>query len=111
MVEIWKGTPGSQLQVLVPGGQVGDVSQIVQGVATFREGEEVVVFLHLRAAAVYGVDRLALGKFAVGAPDAGSPKRARRDRRGLMCVGCGPAEADDFPLDHLRSRVLRSAGR
>lgn len=106
----WKGADEPQLAVLVPGGEVGELSQTVHGMAEFREGEEVVVFLRRRASGIYSVEKLALGKFAVGAP-AGLPKRALRDRRGLECMGCGPEEADDLLLDELRTRVLRSLSR
>jgi len=109
-IEIWKGAFAGEVAVLVPGGEVGDLSQTVQGAAAFADAQEVVVFLHRRAPGTYGVERLALGKFAVGAP-AGLPKRALRDRRGLMCLRCGPAESDDLPLDELRARVLASVRR
>src|SRR5437763_12422249 len=84
-IETWKGTPGSMVTVLVPGGEVGDLSQTVQGAAAFRDGEEVVVFLHRRAPGTYGVEGMARGKFAVGAP-ADLPKRALRDRHGLTSL-------------------------
>ena len=109
-IEAWKGTPAGEVTVLVPGGEVGDLSQTVQGAAAFRDGEEVVVFLHRRAPGTYGVEGMALGKFAVGAP-ADLPKRAMRDRHGLTCLRCAPAEQDDLSLDELRARVLRSARR
>ena len=107
-LETWKGAPAGEVTVLVPGGEVGELSQTVQGAAAFAQDEEVVVFLRQRGAGVYAVERFALGKFAVGAP-AGLPKRAIRDRRGLDCVGCGDAESDDFSLGELRARVLGSA--
>ena len=96
--------------MLVPGGELGELSQTVQGAAAFNDAEEVVVFLHRRAPGTYGVERLALGKFVVGAP-AGSLKRAHRDRRGLTCLRCDPAESDDLPLEELRARVLGSVQR
>jgi hypothetical protein len=101
----WKGDPAAEISVLVPGGVLGDLDQIVQGSAVFREEEEVVVFLQRRAPGVYGVSLMALGKFSVGAPR-GLPRRAIRDRSGLWCVGCGADEADDLSLDELRARVL-----
>ena len=108
-IETWKGDPRDEITVVVPGGAVGDLSQTVQGVAEFRSGEEVVVFLRERGPdGIYSVERLALGKFAVGAPS-GLPKRAVRDRKGLDCAGCAPSESDDLALDELRARVLRSA--
>ncbi|MCA1828131.1 MAG: hypothetical protein ABR567_20500 [Myxococcales bacterium] len=107
-IETWKGDPRRAITVVVPGGSIGELSQTVSGVAEFRAGEEVVVFLRERSIAVYSVERLALGKFAVG-PPSGLPKRAIRDRKGLQCVGCAASESDDLPLDELRARVLRSA--
>jgi len=109
-IDAWKGDPAAELTVLVPGGEVGDIAQTVQGVAVFRPDEEVVVFLHRVSSSTFAVERLALGKFAVG--DATGPqKRAIRDRRGLQCVGCGPDEADELPLDDLRERVVGRARR
>ena len=67
----------------------------------------MIVFLHRRTVGVYSVDQLALGKYSVGAP-AGLAKRALRDRHGLECAGCSPAESDDLSLDELRARVLGS---
>jgi hypothetical protein len=107
-VETWKGELSRELAVLVPGGTVGDLDQLVQGVASFRDGEEVVVFLQRRAHGVYSVSRWALGKFSVGAAKASLPKRALRDRSGILCQGCGADEADDLSLDELRARVLGS---
>ncbi|HEY6911600.1 MAG TPA: hypothetical protein VI356_19640 [Myxococcales bacterium] len=109
-LETWKGQPSSEVTVLVPGGEVGEIAQTVQGSAQFQDGEEVVVFLRKRTSDVFAVERFALGKFAVGAP-AGLPKRALRDRKGLDCQGCGPEEADDFSLDELRARVLGSVSK
>ena len=109
-IETWKGASAGEVSVLVPGGELGELSQTVQGVAAFNDAEEVVVFLHRRAPGTYGVERLALGKFVVGAP-AGSLKRAHRDRRGLTCLRCDPAESDDLPLEELRARVLGSVQR
>ncbi len=103
-LETWKGEPQRELSVLVPGGAVDELDQIVQGAAAFRDGEEVVVFLERRAG-VFQVHRMALGKFSVGAP-AGLPKRAVRDRTGLSCAGCGADEQDDLSLDELRAHVL-----
>jgi hypothetical protein len=110
-IETWKGPIEPRLSVLVPGGAVGELSQTVQGAAAFRAGEEVVVFLIARALGVYSVEKLALGKFAVGAALPNLPKRALRDRTGLDCEGCGRDEADDLSLDELRARVLASLRR
>lgn len=107
-IATWKGDPAGEVRVLIPGGVVGDLAQSVAGMAVFHEGEEVVVFLQRSPGNVFGMQGMSLGKFAVGAP-AGLPKRALRDRRGLDCLRCKPAEQDAFSLDELRARVLRSA--
>ena len=106
-IETLKGEEAAETRVLVPGGTVGELSQTVHGAATFGDGEEVVVFLHRRAPGVFAVERMALGKFAV------MPRtlRAVRDRAGVRCEGCAPAEADELPLDELRARVLAGARR
>ena len=106
-IEIWKGDPAAEMVILVPGGDVGELSQTVQGAAAFTDGEEVVVFLERRAPGVFQVERLSLGKFAV----AKETRRAVRDRRLLFCVGCDPSEADELPLDELRARVLSRVRR
>lgn len=104
-VETWKGEAASTVKVIVPGGEVGELSQTVHGGAVFQQDEEVVVFLRRRAPGLFAVERLALGKFAVASTAAG-PKRAARDRTALECAGCKPGEADEMSLDELRARVL-----
>ena len=39
-LEIWKGTPAAEISVLVAGGDVGELSQTVQGAARFGEDED-----------------------------------------------------------------------
>ena len=104
-VETWKGAVTAEVTILVPGGEAGDLVQTVAGAASFENGEEVVVFLHRGAPGVFGVERMALGKFSIAAV---SPARAVRDRRGLTCLTCAASERDDLPLDELRARVLGS---
>ena len=108
----WKGSGGAQVNVLTPGGSVGEWDQTVHGAPAFREEEEVVVFLKRRAgtpdsAPLFEVQQWALGKFAVSSTKAGL--RAARDRTGLTCVGCGADEADELALEELRGRVLAAA--
>ena len=104
-LETWKGPQLAEVKLLVPGGNAGELSQTVSGMATFATGEEVVVFLNERVPGIYSIYKLALGKFAIGGG------LALRDRRGLECVGCGASETDSLPLGELKARVLRSAAR
>ena len=116
-LEWWKGVaPPHEVAIRIPGGELGELGQVVQGAARFREGEEVVVFLRrlgtqartAQAAGsapreIYEVARWALGKFSVAASG-----RALRTREGLTCEGCSASERDELPLEELRGRVLES---
>jgi len=104
-LETWKGEAADEAVVLVPGGAVGELAQTVHGAASFQDGEEVVVFLQRRAAGVFAVERMSLGKFAIS-PRTG---RALRSRAQIRCEGCSAAESDDLALDELRARVLAGA--
>lgn len=63
--EAWKGKAG-EVEVVVPGGEVGELGQIVQGMPVFREGERVVVFLDPAEPGIeHQVVGLSQGKFSV----------------------------------------------
>lgn len=59
-----KGTAPSTVTVTQLGGEVGDVGQRVDGVATFHDGEEVIVFLEAYGP-TYQLVGMAQGKLAV----------------------------------------------
>jgi hypothetical protein len=62
VVEALKGAPGRTITIRQPGGTVGNIGQRVSGLASFKPGEEVVVFLE-RQGPVHVVAGLAQGKF------------------------------------------------
>ena len=107
-IEWWKGRALPEVIVRVPGGAVGEIDQMVQGVAKFSQGEEVVVFLRRLAPGLFDVERWALGKFSVSVV---TQPRAIRDRSGLSCVGCRAGEEDELSLSDLRARVRGSLRR
>ena len=86
----WKGAPDATVRVVVPGGSVGTLALWVDAAPTFEAGEEVVVFLAGRGAAVERSTGLALGKYRVEGREARpgararprAPARARRRRAG-----------------------------
>ncbi|MFZ5469487.1 MAG: hypothetical protein ACOZIN_08630 [Myxococcota bacterium] len=92
VVETWKGAPPARLVIVQPGGVVGDVGQRVEGVAHFRVGEEVVVFLEARGTGRYLVSGMAQGKYrverstdgqlALAVPDSAGPARILDPRTG-----------------------------
>jgi hypothetical protein len=65
----WKGDTGRRLKVTVPGGSLGEIALRVEGGATFRKGEEVVVFV-AREGRGWRVTAHGLGKYTVTGPAA-----------------------------------------
>lgn len=77
VTEALKGQAGSTVLVVQPGGRVGDVGQVVHGLASFSEGEEVVVFLERRGTSAFRVMGMAQGKYQV---------RRSADGRSVLAV-------------------------
>lgn len=72
VAESLKGSPGSSLLILQPGGVVGEVGQQISGLPSFVEGEEVVVFLERRGTSAFRVRGMAQGKYRVERSSDGS---------------------------------------
>ena len=100
----WRGTAPARVQVVVPGGIVGDLGQRVDGMATFTAGEEVVLFL-ARSGGVgpYRVAGSAQGKFTVQAG------KVRPDLSRTAFVEAplpaGERRSGEMGLDELERRV------
>ncbi len=60
-----KGEPPRTVVLLQPGGQVGDVGQVVSGLARFQAGEEVLVFLERQGPERYALVGMAQGKLRI----------------------------------------------
>ncbi|NVJ20388.1 MULTISPECIES: hypothetical protein [Myxococcus] len=71
-----KGQPGNTVLVTQPGGQVGDIGQVVHGLASFKTGEEVVIFLRKRGTQAFRLSGEAQGKYQVQRDAAGKPAMA-----------------------------------
>jgi hypothetical protein len=63
--EALKGQLGHTVLLIQPGGRVGDIGQVVSGMASFTQGEEVVVFLERRGSRAFGLVGMSQGKYAV----------------------------------------------
>lgn len=74
--ETLKGTPRSTLVIRQPGGEVGDIGQRVDGLASFKVGEEVLVFLEQQGDG-FIVSGLAQGKYRI---------ERSSDGRGIFAV-------------------------
>lgn len=65
VAEALKGSPAKSVVILQPGGVVGDVGQVVSGLARFGVGDEVLVFLERQGRRTFLVTGLAQGKFRI----------------------------------------------
>jgi hypothetical protein len=63
--ESLKGAPGSTVVVRQAGGQVGEMGQRVDGMASFARGEEVLVFLTQRPDQSFLLSGMSQGKYHV----------------------------------------------
>lgn len=109
VVEAWKGkrAAGELVTIYQPGGTVGDVTQIVVGLASFEPGERTLVFLRgPRRQTVVG---LAQGKRGMHRDAAGGWIVAGADLAGAELVPQTgqslPAPTGPQKLDELRAHV------
>ncbi|WP_164017249.1 hypothetical protein [Pyxidicoccus trucidator] len=99
VTEALKGQPGGSVLVIQPGGRVGDVGQVVHGLASFTPGEEVVVFLEKRGARAFRVSAMAQGKYQV-----------KRDADGKAALAV-PESSEALLLDPVTRKPTESALR
>ncbi|MFP2911221.1 hypothetical protein ACLESD_40575 [Pyxidicoccus sp. 3LFB2] len=97
VTESLKGQPGGTVLVTQPGGRVGDVGQVVHGLASFATGEEVVVFLEKRGARAFRVSSMAQGKYQV-----------KRDAGGKAALAV-PEASEALLLDPVTRKPSASA--
>jgi hypothetical protein len=69
--EYLKGDLGGEVTFKVPGGQMGPYRRVVVGAPTFREGDEVVLFLNAQGPVVPWISGLNQGVFRVSPNAAG----------------------------------------
>jgi hypothetical protein len=114
VVESWKGAaaPAARVQIVQPGGTVGDITMIVHGLPRFAPGERALVFLRgpRDRASVVG---LAQGKRLVRREGANGTARyvvAAPDRAGASFVrapgAAAAAPAARLPISDTATRPL-----
>jgi hypothetical protein len=106
----------SVVRVVQPGGEVGDVGQRVEGLASFRAGEEVVVFLEKRAKGRFVVSGMALGKFRVERSAAAAPVAVPEPLGDARVVDAASGQEvaagrRAVPLESLRRQVREASAR
>ncbi len=118
--QVFKGAieRGAQVNVEQPGGEVGNAGLYIPGSASFRAGEEVVVFLFRDAGTFYPYG-MAQGVFHVYKDPRGRRRAARDlvgtafatfDAAGLMRLAPAPKAIGDtdLPVTELASRIRRA---
>src|SRR5512138_1414697 len=102
--QTWKGEPGRNVRVVVPGGRLPGVAMWVDAAPTVAPGEDVVVFLS-RGGAVWHVSGLALGKFRVDRDEARPSLGGAAVVPGATPLPDGEREVGAMPLAELERRV------
>jgi hypothetical protein len=77
VTEALKGQVAGTVRLVQPGGTVGDIGQKIHGMATFKSGEEVVVFLNRQSSRAFRVTGMSQGKYQV---------RRSADGRSVLAV-------------------------
>lgn len=107
VAESLKGQGVSTVEVVQPGGVVGDVGQRVSGTARLQVGDEVVVFLERRGPARFMLVGMAQGCFRVERSSDGKAAFAVQDSDGEVMMldpvtrapvakAVGPVKLDDL---------------
>ncbi len=117
VAEAFKGSAqGGTVRVVQPGGEVGDIGPRMEGLASFTEGEEVVVFLERRGGDAFAVSGLAQGKYRVERSPDGRTARAVPEKAGHAELVDPVTQqrvsqaTQPVPLEQLRQQVRESAG-
>jgi hypothetical protein len=111
--ETLKGSPRKTVMVRQPGGVVGNIGQRVDGVASFDQGEEVVVFLARRPDDSFVVQGMAQGKFRVERSSDGRdafaiPQEVEADLVEAPGQSSAGLERRPLTLDELRAQIRDS---
>ena len=113
-----KGSVGSSVDVVVPGGVVNNVRQSWAGAPTFANGDEFVFFLWTSKAGLTQVLGLTQGLFSVAVDGSTDPVATRAASHELMLDRGTGQPVKDAPmvmhLSELRSRIsttLKAGGK
>ncbi len=115
--DVIKGRPPQVVLVKQPGGEVGNIGQAVSGAASFREGEECVLFLEAAAGEVGTFRTVGLSAGKVSLTQWRGKKTASRDLRGITFASPGgsrvaPVHSPEFlgSSEQFVARIRNAAG-
>ena len=113
--EVLKGEDQALVEVTFPGGTVGDRTYVIHGMPSFRQGQEVVVYLSEEAQASGVRVPMGLSQGFYTVDRTGTAAMAVRDLRGVTLVGpsegrgslssASHGELEQLPLDDLLSAI------
>jgi hypothetical protein len=111
--ETYKGTAGSEVRIVQPGGVVGHVKVNVSGALRWKQGEEVLLFLEPYRRGTYQVSGFSQGKFGIERdPETGRMYVEHPPLEGIELVGAPEGEAGAveaparIPLNRFINRAI-----
>ncbi len=115
VLETWNGdlVPGEIIDVVTPGGRIGDTVTRAVGAETFEAGENALLFARRRGDGTWVSSVLSWSKFRILTIE--GVRFAERDIRGLTLIGPagGPVESaqQQFALADIEARVRAAVRR
>ncbi|MBV9743492.1 MAG: hypothetical protein JO099_06995 [Acidobacteriia bacterium] len=102
VTETFKGTPGSMLDMVVPGGVANNIRQSFAGTPSFRTGDDYVFFLWTGQSELTYILGLTQGLFALTPGTPGNPLAIRGASKEIMLEpGTGRQVKDQTVVMHL----------
>src|SRR5215470_7086021 len=100
-----KGAPRRALVVRQPGGKIGSMNVNAPGTPQFRQGDQVIVFLHDRKDGTFDVVGLGQGKYDIVGNNAvtNTAGLSLADPQTGALIEAGPA--DQKPLEAFKARI------
>jgi hypothetical protein len=113
--ERFKGSDQKTIEVITPGGTVGDLHQTVAGSPVLNKGDEYVFFLWTGSTGVTWITGLTQGLFALPAGGGSDPVATRAANRELTLDATSGRPVKDsavsMKLSDLRSRIAAKLGQ
>ncbi len=111
VLERWKGPEAAEVEVVEPGGTVGQMTQTYTGVPRFSPGQEVVLFLWTGPSGRTQVIGLSQGVFEVERSAAGEITVTRQPSGEIVLApGSGEPVREEVHIMPLRTLVSRIGG-
>jgi len=116
VTEALKGAPARTITIRQPGGVVGDIGQKVSGLASFEQGEDIVVFLRQLPGNSFDVNGMGQGKFRLKKSSDGKELAVPDVLEGTRLLDpvthqTVAPETQPIALDALRAKVREAASK